>query len=91
MKTKMIQEFTAKDIALLQTVLPDNPCNECSAHSDGSCCGCPKGNEYSANVAEYKNENIYDIALSIKRALYIRNNIKEQYGELLRIHESKTS
>ena len=69
--------FTDKDLELLKNILPDNPCNECDAAIRQYCCGCQKNTDYNACIKQYKDNNIYDIALNIKEVYDIKKMIKE--------------
>ena len=79
MRTRTIYEFTNKEIKLLKKELPDNPCAKCTERI--ACCGCPKGREYNIKINPYVDNNIYEIALKIKKykkTLEKFHNIKEE-------------
>lgn len=65
MEAIITYKFTNKEIELLKKELPDNPCDKCTEKY--SCCGCPKSKEYNIKISPYINNNIYEIALRIKK------------------------
>ena len=75
MKMIIKYEFDDEDRRLLSIDLPDNPCSKCSLNINGGCCGCSKGNKYSETTRPYKEKNIYDLALKIKRMHNLQKDI----------------
>lgn len=69
--------FTDDDFKLLSRVLPNNPCTKCDARIRGYCCGCQQGADYDKIVKPYKDNNIYEIALSIKEYYDLNKSIEE--------------
>lgn len=72
-------EFTTEDRELLKQLLPKNPCDGCGDVI--GCCGCPDGRDYAEKVRPYKDANIYDIALTIRRIYDIKHNIRLEEEE----------
>lgn len=80
---KIIQtvEFTDEDRELLiKQLLPKDPCNGCNLGV--GCCGCPEGYDYAEKVRPYKDANIYDIALGIRKIHDIKQNMKLEEDEI---------
>lgn len=75
-----------EDKKLLSIEIPDSPCNKCYLNSNG-CCGCPDGTKYYEKIKPYKDRNILDIAIKIKRMRKLQNEIKEKKKEVDRISE----
>lgn len=75
MKIEQIISFDNEDIKLLNTVLPKNPCDKC--YSKGLyCLGCNQEREYRNIISPYKERNIYDYAILIRRKNEIDSEIK---------------
>lgn len=85
---KIIQtvEFTDEDRQLLKQLLPKDPCNGCNLGV--GCCGCPEGYDYAEKVRPYKDANIYDIALDIRKIHDIKQNMKLEEDEIKNLMES---
>lgn len=85
---KIIQtvEFTDEDRELLKQLLPKDPCNGCILGV--GCCGCPEGYDYAEKVRPYKDANIYDIALGIRKIHDIKQNMKLEEDEIKNLMES---
>lgn len=85
---KIIQtvEFTDEDRELLKQLLPKDPCNGCNLVV--GCCGCPEGYDYAEKVRPYKDANIYDIALGIRKIHDIKQNMKLEEDEIKNLMES---
>lgn len=64
-ETKIIVE--PKDVDMVCTILPKNPCQCCSASRDGSCCGCPDGREYANVVNPLRESGIYSYTLKYNK------------------------
>ena len=79
-------EFTDEDRKLLKQLLPKNPCNDCS--DVVGCCGCSDGRDYAEKVRPYKDANIYDIALGIRKIHDIKQNIKREENEIEHLMDS---
>lgn len=67
--------FTNEDLKNIKTKLPKDPCKGCSAHSDGSCCGCSDGREYYLTIKPFKEANILEYVLKYNQILDIHENI----------------
>lgn len=85
---KIIQtvEYTTEDRKLLKQLLPKNPCDSCGAGV--GCCGCPNGRDYEEKVRPYKDANIYDIALTIRKIHDIKQNIRLEEAEIEHLKNS---
>lgn len=86
MKITQTVEFTIEDKKLLKQLLPKDPCNGCS--NILGCCGCPEGYDYAEKVRPYKDANIYDIALAIRRIHDIKQNMKLEEDEIKHLMDS---
>lgn len=80
--------FTDEDFELLKKELPNNPCIKCDTRIKGYCCGCPQGRDYDISIEPYKNNDILDIALYIKRYKDTLREIKKHEWELTKIREN---
>lgn len=69
--------FTNEDLELLKKELPNNPCTKCDAHIRGYCCGCQQRIDYDKMVKIYRDNNIYDIALEIKKINELEKSINK--------------
>ena len=85
---KIIQsvEVTDEVRELLIQLLPKDPCNGCNLVV--GCCGCPEGYDYAEKVRPYKDANIYDIALGIRKIHDIKQNMKLEEDEIKNLMES---
>ena len=79
-------EYTIEDRKLLKQLLPQNPCNGCCNVT--ICCGCPEGRNYADKIRPYKDANIYDIALTIRKIHDIKQNIKLEEEEIKHLKSS---
>ena len=79
-------EFTVEDRKLLKQLLPKNPCDGCGVGV--GCCGCQDSRDYEEKVRPYKDANIYDIALTIRKIHDIRQNIKLEENEIEHLKNS---
>lgn len=70
----------------IKTLLPKDPCNGCNLGV--GCCGCPEGYDYAEKVRPYKDANIYDIALGIRKIHDIKQNMKLEEDEIKNLMES---
>ena len=86
MKITQTVEFTIEDKKLLKQLLPKDPCNGCS--NILGCCGCPEGYDYAEKVRPYKDANIYNIALAIRRIHDIKQNMKLEEAEIKHLIDS---
>lgn len=75
-----MKKLTAEQKALLQLAaegkIPDCPCAKCDVGM--ACCGCSKGTAYKADMKDYEDNGIMDIAIQLKHAY----NLKEKAAEL---------
>lgn len=67
--------FDDEDRRLLSVDIPDNPCENCSLMKIGGCCGCPDNIEYTKAILPYKERNIFELALKIKRMHNLQKDI----------------
>lgn len=86
MKIIQTTEYTVEDRALLKQLLPKDPCNGCNLGV--GCCGCPEGYDYEEKVRLYKDANIYDIALTLRKIHDIRQNMKQEEDEIKHLMDS---
>ena len=80
MRTIQTVEFTAEDRELLKQLLPKNPCDGCGFGV--GCCGCRESRDYEEKVRPYKDANIYDIALTIRKIHEIKQSIRLEETEI---------
>lgn len=73
--------FDDEDRRLLSIEIPDDPCDNCSLKNNG-CCGCPDGTKYVETTKPYKERNIYDLALKIKRMHKLQKEISDMQKEI---------
>lgn len=86
MITKTEYIFTEEDKELLKKGLPENPCDNCDAGR--SCCGCQKERDYQKISQPFKDANIYDIALSVRRHAFLANQVQIMRKEMQTINEA---
>lgn len=78
MERKVVNIITEEDIKLLEVVLAknlSNPCEQCDAAMDGSCCGCPEGIKYEREVKIILREN--NLLEFYTDIIKYRNNLKK--------------
>lgn len=73
--------FDDEDRRLLSIEIPDDPCDKCYLNSNG-CCGCPDGTKYVEATKPYKERNIYNLALKIKRMHKLQKEISDMQKEI---------
>ena len=73
--------FDDEDRRLLSIEIPDDPCDKCYLNSNG-CCGCSDGTQYAETTKLYKERNIYDLALKIKRMHKLQKEISDMQKEI---------
>lgn len=74
--------FDDEDRRLLSIDIPDNPCENCSLMKIGGCCGCPDNIEYTKIILPYKERNIFELALKIKRMNKLQKEISNMQKEI---------
>ena len=72
--------FDNEDRRLLSIEIPDDPCNKCQINS--GCLGCCDETEYCNFIKPYKDRNIYDLALKIKRMHKLQKDIINMQKEI---------
>lgn len=77
--------FDDEDRRLLSIELPDDPCNNCYLAKTGGCCGCNDNTKYHEIIKPYKNKNILDFALKIKKLHELQNDIENIEGIIKQI------
>ena len=78
--------FDNEDRRLLSIEIPDDPCNKCQINS--GCLGCCDETEYCNFIKPYKDRNIYDLALKIKRMHKLQKDIINMQKEIDNIEYS---
>lgn len=79
--------FDDEDRRLLSIELPDNPCDNCHLVKIGGCCGCPDNTKYCEIIKPYKERNILDLALKIKRMCDLQRKVTDIKTEICKIEK----
>lgn len=74
-----VKVYSEEDKQLINDALliPDNPCDQCSAETRRCCAGCPEKYAEERAWKKYKEAGIYDIARDVKKRKQLRDEIQK--------------